>query len=44
MGIKAQVLVDFIVEFTHVIALELEMTLPEVETNEEQNQDEDLAK
>ncbi|GFZ19790.1 hypothetical protein Acr_28g0004950 [Actinidia rufa] len=44
MVIKAQALADFIVEFTHDIAPELEMTLPEVETLEEQNSVEYLAR
>ena len=44
MVIKAQALADFIIEFTHDIAPELEMTLPEVETLEEQNLGEDLAR
>ena len=43
MAIKAQMLADFIAEFTHDVDLEPEMTLPEVETPKEQNPDEDLA-
>ena len=44
MVIKAQVLADFIAKFIHDVALEPEITLPEVETLEEQNPDEDLTK
>ena len=44
MVIKTQALADLIAEFTHDFALEPEMTLLEVETNEEQTHDEDLAK
>ncbi|GFS30396.1 hypothetical protein Acr_00g0011700 [Actinidia rufa] len=42
--IKAQALDYFISEFTHVVAPKLEITLPKVETLEEQNPDEDLAR
>ena len=44
MAIKVQVLADFVTEFTHDIAPELERTLPELEALEEQNLDGNLAK
>ena len=44
MVIKAQVLADFIAEFTHDIALEPEKTLPVVENIEKKNQHDDLIK
>ncbi|GFY85496.1 molybdenum cofactor sulfurase family protein [Actinidia rufa] len=44
MAIKAQVLADFVAEFTHDVDLEPEITFPEVETTKEHNLNEDLAK
>ena len=35
MAIKAQALADFVAKFTHDVALEPEVTLPEVEAPEE---------
>ena len=39
MAIKAQILADFIVEFTHDVTLD-----PEMEALEEQSQEDDLAR
>ena len=44
MAIKAQVLADFIAEFTHNVAAEPEVTPPEVGAPEKQDNDDDLAK
>ena len=44
MAIKAQALADFIVEFTHDVASEPEMTLLEVEILEKQGLEDDLAR
>ncbi|GFZ17083.1 hypothetical protein Acr_26g0003530 [Actinidia rufa] len=43
MAIKAQALPDFIAEFTHDVAPDLEMALLEVETPEKQSQEVDLT-
>ena len=39
MAIKSQALADFIAEFSHDVAPEPEMTLPEVDTLEKQEQE-----
>ena len=44
MALKAQVLADSIAELIHDIALEPEMTLPEMKTLEKQGQEDNLAK
>ena len=44
MAIKGQALADFVVEFTYDITPEPEETLPDVETPEGQNSDEDLTR
>ena len=41
---KGQALADFVAEFTYDIALEFEKDLPEIETSEHPNSNEDLAK
>ena len=43
MEIKAKALANFITEFTHDVALELEMTLLEAKTPEKQVQEDDLT-
>ncbi|GFZ09736.1 hypothetical protein Acr_21g0003350 [Actinidia rufa] len=43
MAIKAQALAKFIAEFTHDVAPEPEITLPDVETLEKQDHEDDLA-
>ena len=44
MEIKSQALADFIVEFTHDVALELEVTRPEVGAPKKQDHEDDLSK
>ena len=44
LAIKGRALVDFVTEFTYDIALEPEKGIPEAETLEQPNSDEDLAR
>ena len=44
MAIKTQALADFVAKFTHDVAPKPEGILPEVETLEKQDQEDDLVK